>query len=245
MLKIANWNLERVVPNLTRAKRIEAVMSTIITDIWILTETHKDITPMPFYSLVCEEADKGRSSGERWSALLSRYPIESLNNFVSDKQRCVAGKIEHPQFGSIIIYALVLPWIGSKWQGIPSQGGAAFAAALAMYQSDWKQLKKIYPKALHVVGGDFNQSLSDWHYYGSIRNRTKLEQALEECGLQAVTSGKNDPIARDSPPHACIDHICISKSKTIKIISTERWSNTDKPDKKLSDHFGVLVELSI
>jgi len=68
MLKIANWNLERVVPNLTRAKRIEAVMSIIVTDIWILTETHKDITPTPFYSLVCEEADKARSLGERWSA---------------------------------------------------------------------------------------------------------------------------------------------------------------------------------
>lgn len=245
MLKIANWNLERVIPYSTRAKRIEAAMSKIVTDIWILTETHKDIIPTPFYSLVCEETERGSSSGERWSALLSRYPIESLNDFVSDKKRCVAGKTEHPQFGTIIIYALVLPWIGSQWWGIPSQNGAAFAAALATYQSDWKQLKHIYPKALHIVAGDFNQSLVNWHYYGSARNRAKLEQVLEECDLQAVTSGDNDPIARDSPLHACIDHICISKSKTMKIISTERWSNTDKPDKKLSDHFGVLVELSV
>ncbi len=245
MLKIANWNLERVIPDRMRAKRIEAVMSKIDTDIWILTETHQDITPSPFYSLICEEIDKERNSGERWSSILSRYPIESLNHFVSDKKRCVAGKIEHPKLGSIIIYALVLPWIGSKWQGIPSQGGAAFAAALATYQSDWQKLKLSYPKALHVIAGDLNQSLADWHYYGSAQNRSKLELALKESSLHPLTSGSNDPIARDSSPHACIDHICISKNKTMKIISTVRFPNTDEPDKKLSDHFGVLVELDI
>jgi len=245
ILKIANWNLERVIPNRVRAKRIEAVMSEIYTDIWILTETHKDIALTPYHSLVCEEEDKERSPGERWSALLSRYPIESLNHFVSDKKRCVAGKFEHPQFGTIVIYALVLPWIGSQWRGIPSQDGAAFAAALDIYRSDWVRLGQAYPTALHIVGGDFNQSLADWHYYGSKKNRCNLEKALEKSGLQAVTSGTNDPVARDSSPYACIDHICISKNKRLKTISTKRFPDTDKPEKKLSDHFGIFVELDI
>ncbi len=244
MLKIANWNLERVGPNQTRAKRIDTAMSEIAADIWVLTETHKDIGPISFYSVSSEELNRESSSGECWSAILSRYPIESLSDFVSDKRRCVAGKLDHPQFGLVIIYALVLPWMGSLWRGIPSRGGAAFASALAAYQSDWEQLQYAYPKALHIVAGDFNQDLVDSHYYGSIRNRSKLELALEESNLQAITSGTGDPIARDSSPCACIDHICISKRAVASVISTERWPDTDKPDKSLSDHFGVLIELS-
>ncbi len=244
MLKIANWNLERVVPNQVRAKRIDAVMSEVAADIWVLTETHKDIVPVSFYSIMSEEQDPGSRPGERWSAILSRYPIESLGDFVSDKIRCVAGKLEHPQLGLIVIYVLVLPWGGSQWRGIPSRGGAAFASALAAYQSDWEQLQQAYPNTLHIVAGDFNQSLVDWHYYGSMQNRSKLELALEESNLQAITSGVSDPVARDSSPHACIDHICISKKAAVNIISTKRFPDADKPDKRLSDHFGVLIEFS-
>jgi len=243
MLKIANWNLERVVPNKARAKRIDAVMSEVAADIWVLTETHKDIVPVSFYSITSEEQDPGSRAGERWSAILSRYPVESLGDFVSDKIRCAAGKLEHPQLGLIVVYALVLPWGGSQWRGIPSRGGAAFASALAAYQFDWEQLQQAYPNALHIVAGDFNQSLVGWHYYGSKQNRLKLELAFKKSNLQAITSGANDPIARDSSPHACIDHICISEKAEINIISTKRFPDADKPDKRLSDHFGVVVEL--
>ena len=76
-----------------------------------------------------------------------------------------------------------------------------------------------------------------------MRNHSKLELALEENNLQAITSGTGDPIARDSSPCACIDHICISKKAATSVISTERWPNTDKPNKRLSDHFGVFIEL--
>ena len=130
MFKIANWNLERVAPGQTRAKRIDSVMSKVDADIWILTETHKDIVPVSFYTAMNEEQDPKSKPGERWSAILSRYPIEPLGDFVSDKIRCVAGKLEHPQLGVVIVYALVLPWAGSQWRGIASRDGAAFASLL-------------------------------------------------------------------------------------------------------------------
>ncbi len=243
MFKIANWNLERVAPGQTRAKRIDSVMSKVDADIWILTETHKDIVPVSFYTAMNEEQDPRSKIGERWSAILSRYLIEPLDDFVSDKIRCAAGKIEHPQIGVIIVYALVLPWIGSPWRGIASCDGAAFASALALYQSDWEKLQKAYPDAMHIVAGDFNQSLADWHYYGSKQNRLRLEVALKKNNFQAITSGMNDPVARDSSPHACIDHICISKELATSVVTTMRFPDTQKPDKRLSDHFGVVVEL--
>lgn len=140
---------------------------------------------------------------------------------------------------------MVLPWVGSEWRGVPSHDGAAFASALAIYKSDWEKLQKAYPHAIHIVAGDFNQSLANWHYYGSKKNRVKLELALEESNLQAITSGADDPIVRDSSPHACIDHICISKDEVTNIISTMRFPDADKPDKRFSDHFGVVVELNL
>jgi len=243
MLKIANWNLERVSPQQERAQRIYKEMLEVSADIWVLTETHKEITLESFYSISCEEIDSELKSKECWSSILSRYPVESLNNYVSDKKRCVACKLEHPKFGLIIVYALVLPWIGSAWNGLSSREGIAFESALAMYQADWEKLQKVYPDALHIVAGDFNQSMASWHYYGSMRNRSKLEVALNETNLHAITSEGNDPIARDSAPEACIDHICISNKAVECITSTKRWPNTDKPDKRLSDHFGVFITL--
>ncbi len=114
---------------------------------------------------------------------------------------------------------------------------------MTLYQSDWKKLQKAYPDAIHIVAGDFNQSLADWHYYGLKQNRLKLEVALEENNLQAITSGFGDPVARDSSPHACIDHICISKKVGTNVVATMRFPDAEKPDKRLSDHFGVVVEL--
>jgi len=45
MLTIANWNLERVKPRQKRYEHIEAVISDISADIWILTESHNDVGP--------------------------------------------------------------------------------------------------------------------------------------------------------------------------------------------------------
>jgi hypothetical protein len=43
-----------------------------------------------------------------------------------------------------------------------------------------------------------------------------LRTALEDTGFHAMTAGDADPIARDSPPHTCIDHICIGGGVPLK-----------------------------
>jgi endonuclease/exonuclease/phosphatase family metal-dependent hydrolase len=151
----------------------------------------------------------------------------------------------HPEIGELVIYGCVLPWGGSSWRGRPSAGGAAFSAAVGAYRKDWNRLRLAFPKSTLVVAGDFNQSLVDWHYYGSKRQRQILEAALAEVGLTAATAEDGDPIARDSAPCACIDHICISASNDIHIKNRIRWPESAKPNKKLSDHFGVAVEVSV
>ena len=239
MLKIANWNLERILPGQERTERIKDVISKISADIWILTETHKNVGPNHSNSVISSES----LEGECWSTIWSPYPITPLIDFVSDQERCSAAKVIHPKYGDLIIYATVLPWVGSTWRGQPWKEGIAFISALETYKNDWKKLQLAYPDAIHIVAGDFNQSLIDWHYYGSNLIRLKLEEAMKECNMTIITAGENDPVARDSKPHACIDHICVSNSKIEQIYSTKRWPNEAQPDKTLSDHFGVIVKI--
>lgn len=113
-----------------------------------------------------------------------------------------------------------------------------------MYRRDWQRLRTAFPHAAIVVAGDFNQSLVDWHNYGSRRKRDLLEKALAKAGLAVVTAGANDPVAREAAPHACIDHICISADSCLRAEPTTRWPQTTQPDRRLSDHFGIAVELS-
>ena len=136
--------------------------------------------------------------------------------------------------------------MGSVWCGQPWLERTAFISALyTTYKNDWKKLQLSYPDAIHILAGDFNQNLVDWHYYGSKLILLKLEEVMKECNMTIVTAGENDPIARDSNPHACIHHICVSNSKVEKIYSTKRWPDENQPDNTLSDHFGVIVEIEL
>jgi len=245
-MKIANWNLERVLPSQSRVSAIREHFAAVDADIWILTETHELVGPgKDFSSVMSGEPDRKSEPGEHWAGIWSRHPITHLPSFVSDAARCTAAHIAHPDIGDMVVYATVLPWGGSKWGGIESADGAAFEAALGAYVGDWQKLRASFPNALRVVAGDFNQDLAPYHYYGSKKQRALLESGLAAAGVVALTAGANDPI--DWEPahrHACIDHICVSESLAIRVGNTTRWPDAGKPDLRLSDHFGVAVELA-
>ena len=75
MLKIANWNLERIVTKQRRVERIKDAISEISSDVWILTETHKDVGPENFTSVTSIELDSESQEGECWSSIWSYFPI--------------------------------------------------------------------------------------------------------------------------------------------------------------------------
>lgn len=242
-LTIANWNLERIHPSQRRLADIREYFSKTDADIWFLTETHEEVQPHAgFFSLFSATPDRPSGEGEKWVSIWSRWPMENLDAFVGDRARCVAGRLEDSPFGELIVYGTVLPWT-NDWRGIPAGNGQAYEAALDLQKQDWLRLAREFPNATLIVAGDFNQDLADWHYYGSKKKRSLLEMALVECNLIALTSGLDDPIARESPPMACIDHICISSSNGWVLESTMRWPDSHRPGRSLSDHFGVSVRL--
>ena len=224
---------------------MQEYFATIDADIWFLTETHRDIEPTEeFFSCFSGTPDRPSPEGERWAGIWSRWPIERLDSYSSDSARCAVARIASSPFGELILFGTVLPWTNA-WRGIPGVGGQAFEAALALQKRDWLCLKQDFPNATLILAGDFNQDLAHSHYYGSRRKRSLLENALAEANLIALTSGGNDPIARDSAPMACIDHICISAGSGLVLDSTTRWPNSARPIPGLSDHFGVSVKLEV
>ena len=243
-LVISNWNVERPLPGQARFARIADTLSGIKSDVWFLTETHEALVPKSgFHSVFSGTPDRDSSDGERWGSIWSRWPITPLNDYVSDKSRCVAGIIENSPFGQLVLYGTVLPW---NTDPRAKQVGSylAFQENLDLQQGDWERIRTDFPAHTNsfILAGDFNQSLAPIHYYGSNERRTLLETALRRFHFEPITHLENDPIFRDSPPNACIDHICHSLGMW-EIINTKRWSDAPNLKGADSDHFGVSVEI--
>src|SRR5674476_1400732 len=79
-LKIATWNLARVLPKDTaRTAKIVGWLDRIDADVWVLTETHNSVSPGPGYSAASTGyPDRPGEPGERWATIWSRLPIEPL-----------------------------------------------------------------------------------------------------------------------------------------------------------------------
>ncbi len=242
-MKLATWNVALPVAE-ARRKEMNVFTDQVQADVWVLTETHDRFTPGLAFSCSSEDGrDGSHNPGHRWVTIWSNSRLEPL--VTSDKQRTTAARV-FPQVGNpFVVYGTVLPWIGSEWQGHAATSGVAFGESLKVQAADWKQLCDDFPDDEFFLLGDLNQDLvsSKPHYYGSQANRTALEGALRDAGLTPLTAGDDDPIRRDSPPCACIDHICIRVKSRWQAESTARWPDKPKPDKPLSDHFGVSVSL--
>ncbi len=244
-LTIANWNLERVIPGTKRSVRVANECKEVDAEIWFLTETHEAFSPRKgYFSLTSGRPDRVSKAGERWSAIWSKWPLEPQDDYVTDSARCVAGRVVESPCGELILFGTVLPWRNDP----RAQGRSAeevFIEELEKQKLDWLKIRKDFPNATLIVAGDFNQDLAPSHYYGSHASKKHLSTSLEEVGLIALTGGADDPIARDSPPMACIDHICVSSAKDRFLNPTSRWPEALSPAKEFSDHFGVLVKLNI
>ena len=107
--------------------------------------------------------------------------------------------------------------------------------------ADWVRLRHEYPDDEFFLLGDFNQDLVRPRYCGTTASQAVLETALQSAGLFSLTAGENDPIRRDSPRFACIDHICARRDSTWRTEAATRWPDEEAPDRKLSDHFGVSI----
>ena len=161
----------------------------------------------------------------------------------SDAQRTAAVRVRPQGDQPFVVYGTVLPWLGSEWRGHPA-AGALPMVRLSGQARDWLGIRRDYPQDELFVIGDLNQDLVSPPSCGSRANRRALESALADAGLTVLTSGDGDPIRRDSAPRACIDHICARIDSGWRAERAVRWPDAPKPERWLSDHFGVSVAMS-
>lgn len=243
-LKLATWNLALPVA-LRRRDAMRSHTDREKADVWVLTETHDGFTPGHAFSLSSAAGRDGLHKNEhRWATIWSRYPLDPLDT--SDVKRTVAARIKPESEKPFIIYGTVLPWIGSPWLEHQSAGGVAFRESLAVQSEDWLRLRRDYPEDEFFVLGDLNQDMvsAPPRYYGSRRNRAVLEKALEDAGLHALTASDRDPVRRDSPPCASIDHICARQDSKWQAEPASRWPDVEVPERWLTDHFGVSISFA-
>lgn len=242
-LSFATWNVERLRSLKTkRGQRADLFMRSVHADVWVLTETAESVKPGPEFQTVCSAGpDEGHRPDERWAAICSRFPVDREIR-TSDPLRSVAVILRPPEMAPFLVYGVVLPMVDAAWYGAPAAGGHSFDAALVRLASDVRRIRDEYSGLDLFLAGDFNQDLAADHYYGSGRRKQRLKDALGEMRLRPLTAGSDDPIRAASPPYACIDHICAPGEWRVR--RSVRWPNLPKPPKgKLSDHFGVAVEI--
>ena len=243
---IATWNLNYLSPNGESAKVCRAKMLEAKADVWILTEIRKGFNPGEEFCLIAEsELASDLAEDWRWTSIWVHKSLFGSKIDTRDPERTTCARLEIPGGFPLYVYGTVLPWRGSTWHRYTSAGGRAFSEALAVQKADWLDIQKNGQQSLLCVAGDFNQDLLEiGHYYGSKKERQMLEEALSEVHLSCLTAGKSDPVAKQDPSKATVDHICLGGTRPpIFNVKVDAWS-PQQQGKTLSDHYGVWAQFS-
>ncbi len=221
-MKIANWNVERL-KHKTKLAEIIKILTDVNADILVLTETDQQIN-LPNYEYCISTPKLTEIQPGYYSETENRISIytnyEVLNQYETyDKYTslCIELKTE---FGNLKIYGTIIGIFGNRNDN--------FKIDLPKQIADFEKLST---SENFCIAGDFNISFTDNYYFTNF-GKTELDNAFDKNQLTLLTRAVKE----------CVDHIAMSK-KFAQRFTTEisEWNE----DKKLSDHKGVCVDLSI
>jgi endonuclease/exonuclease/phosphatase family metal-dependent hydrolase len=235
-VRIGTWNVaygRGTRPNERRRNQ----MAEYDADVWILTETHDDLSPGPDYKAVHarQRADEARDvvEGSRWVSVWSRVGFLARAIPLTDPQRTVAGLIDLSP-GRLLVYGTVLPWGNDRSR-------AGMTGELDRQAPEWSALPKQFD-ARCCVAGDFNVNLGGPHYYGSETNKAAVRSCLKRAGLEPVTD--YDHTKEHRPEHGVIDHVAVSRQAAGDAEVVAVFGPRNNSDEPMSDHFGVVVDVN-
>ena len=235
-LKLVNWNVEWATPRSSRRAEILRRIQGHDPEIVCLTETHTGLLSQDGHA-ICSQPDYGYplKDGRRKVMLWSREPWDQIDEVGIDSMppgRFVSG-VTQTSVGEITVTGICIPWHGSRTEARRTserkkrwEDHEQYLAGLT------KVLGRVSEKRLIVVG-DFNQAIGPVS-----RAPQKLRSALREAippGMTIVTS------ALAFQGRKCIDHLALSND--LAFTSLGVVCNIHE-GKKLSDHFGVVADLS-
>ena len=213
-MRIGTWNLAG-----RWDVRHEQLILGQVCDVWLLTEVSERLSLKDYNQRNTEACMAPR---RRWSAILSRKPIEVLPD---PHPASALGRIQNLLFCSSI-----LPWrsCGKTFPWIADKHAEKTRATL-------ENLLEALPQSGLVWGGDWNHALSGSEYSGSKGGRAHLLNALESLQLKVPTAG----LLHRLPGCLSIDHIAVGQSILVK--SAERI-DASKDGQRLSDHDAYVIE---
>lgn len=236
-INIINWNIERQAPSKRRAQIMMERISALSPDVICLTEAFEGSTTTlgGFEISVRGVAWSKEAPGERKVVLWSRNPwinadfglAKPLQSgaYIAATTRTPLGDIEI--IGICIPYNFASPY-GETPKARPWTQHLIFLEGLkqAMIDRD--------PAAHTILMGDFNQYIP--RIWGSKAANSALEGALGT--LTICTGGVIDGVGRPT-----IDHVALSPQLLAQ--STSGIDEHDENGRKLSDHFGLVVRVSM
>lgn len=232
-VRIATWNLEWARPGGPRARLADAALGGHDVDVLCLTEAHLGNLPVDDHS-IWADADYGYEApaDRRKVGLWSRSgwsDVDVLGDPRLPGGRFVAGTIA-TGLGPVRVLGVCIPWAqahvsGGRQDRSPWEDHLAFLGGLTdIVATD---------KSEHlVVVGDFNQ-----RFAGRLAPDPARTALLEAMGpLVVATAG---PVAGLDRP--LIDHVAHTPSL---VATSVAGLNRQQDDRQVSDHDGVVVDLS-
>ena len=237
-LKLVNWNVEWAASR-WKAAELQRRIDQRGADIICLTETDAERLKLPQDGhSICAQPNWGQpfrkgQEGRRKVLLWSREPwdaADDLGHASLPPGRFVSG-VTKTDLGELMVIGVCIPYsrsrVGPRWNRKMWQDHEAYLHGLAA-------LLKRAPRTRLIVVGDFNQRIGQ-SSSTPVRLREALQSALGQ-NLSTVTTGLGFQGRRT------IDHIALSgdlSAESLGVVSNEH------EDGNLSDHFGVVVELSV
>jgi exonuclease III len=219
-MKIATWNLERLIKRKT--KLVIDKLVDINADILILTETNSIIQLENYTCISTSHLPTNFDNikyevGENRVSILTKYNA-TIRHKTFDSFTTVCTDIETP-FGLLTVYGSIIGVLGNRQPRFDND----------LY-GQLEDFEKIFPGRQVCFSGDLNITCTG-RPWPSNKARQTLVEAFDKFELTNTTANIVDTV----------DHIVLTRDfLENKHLEIETW-NTDKT---LSDHVGLLLTLT-
>jgi hypothetical protein len=240
-VKIGTWNVQYA-RGAERNNRRAAKLQEHDAEVWVLTETHDDLDLSATHRPIRATPRYENNPNAYWTTIWSRLPlIETIP--IADPCRTVAARLELAHGQDLIVYGTVLPRNGDKGPNGTGTGWSEFMRVVPMQGREWAHLRRSNPGSMVVVAGDLNHNLGGKHYYGTVKGRALLREALAVADLVCVTDHECFPPG--DLTYSPIDHVCAAPPNGSTMQSSARGWDKVVDGLPLSDHSGVVAELTL
>ena len=237
-LKLVNWNVEWATPrSWKRASEIRRRIEQHVPEVICLTEVHTELWTQEGYTIYCQpDCGYPIKEGRRKVLLWSKEPWQQVDDLGIDSLppgRFVSG-VTKASVGEVTVIGVCIPWKDSRTETNRKLERKTQWEDHKQYLAGLTHVLERTPAKRLIVVGDFNQRIGQVRYAPPPDVRAALRSAMPPH-MTIVTSKVG------FQGRSCIDHIALSEDLAAESLGV--ISNMDGGS-KLSDHFGVVAEVS-